>query len=163
MRCVRRRHGCVMLTPCSDLSAAGWIVASARPWQQLVGFGPAGFPVYARLRFLPDPECPTPRSSGQPTTPGASPTTSTRIGPGSEPTSRPSTGFWVIHVSTSSLRFGRARIALPDDAVVDSDDLSTVWKQPIYKTPQRLDAGGPRIRISGTMEYGRLKIRHKAH
>lgn len=61
------------------------------------------------------------------------------------------------------LRFGRARITLPDDAVVDSDDLSTVWKQPIYKTPQRLDAGGPRIRISGTMEYGRLKIRHKAH
>jgi hypothetical protein len=29
--------------------------------------------------------------------------------------------------------------------------------------PQRFDAGGPRIRISGTMEYGRLKIRHKAH
>ena len=30
-------------------------MASERPWQQLVGFGPAGFPVYARLRFLPDP------------------------------------------------------------------------------------------------------------
>jgi hypothetical protein len=44
-----------MLTPCSDLSAAGWIMASERPWQQLVGFGPVGFPVYARLRFLPDP------------------------------------------------------------------------------------------------------------
>jgi hypothetical protein len=67
------------------------------------------------------------------------------------------------------LRFGRARITLPDDAVVDMDDLSTVWKQPIYqtpqlyKTPQRFEAGGPRIRISGTMEYGRLKIRHKAY
>jgi Domain of unknown function (DUF1707) len=61
------------------------------------------------------------------------------------------------------LRFGRARITLPDYAVVDIDDLSTVWKQPIYKIPQRFDAGGPRIRISGTMEYGRLKIRHKAH
>jgi hypothetical protein len=61
------------------------------------------------------------------------------------------------------LRFGRARITLPDDAVVDIDDLSTVWKQPIYKTPQRLEGGGPRIRIFGTMEYGRLKIRHKAH
>jgi hypothetical protein len=60
------------------------------------------------------------------------------------------------------LRSGRARITLPDDAVVDIDDLSTVWKQLIYKTPQRFDAGGPRIRISGTMEYGRLKIRHKA-
>jgi hypothetical protein len=30
-------------------------MASDRPWQQLVGFGPAGFPAYARLRFLPDP------------------------------------------------------------------------------------------------------------
>ncbi len=59
------------------------------------------------------------------------------------------------------LRFGRARITLPDDAVVDIDDLRTVWKQPIYKVPQRFDAGGPRIRISGTMEYGRLKVRHK--
>jgi hypothetical protein len=52
---------------------------------------------------------------------------------------------------------------LPADAVVDIEDLSTVWKRPIYKTPQRFDAGGPRIRISGTMEYGRLKIRHKAY
>ena len=60
------------------------------------------------------------------------------------------------------LRFGRARITLPDDAVVDIEGLSTVWKQPIYKSPQRFDAGGLRIRISGTMEYGRLKIRHKA-
>lgn len=43
------------LTPCSELSDASWIMASDRPWQQLVGFGPAGFPAYARLRFLPDP------------------------------------------------------------------------------------------------------------
>ena len=43
------------------------------------------------------------------------------------------------------------------------EDVSTVWKQPISKPPQLLDAGGPGIRISGTMEYGRLKIRHKAH
>jgi Domain of unknown function (DUF1707) len=61
------------------------------------------------------------------------------------------------------LRFGRAKITLPNDAVVDIDDLKTDWKQPIYKTPQRSEAGGPRIRIFGTMEYGRLKIRHKAH
>jgi hypothetical protein len=32
---------------------ADWIVNSDRPWQQLVGFGPAGFDSYARLRFLP--------------------------------------------------------------------------------------------------------------
>lgn len=43
------------LTPCSDLSAADWITASDRPWQQLAEFGPPGFPAYARLRFLPDP------------------------------------------------------------------------------------------------------------
>ena len=43
------------LIPCSELSAAGWITASELPWEQLVGFGPAGFPAYARLRFLPDP------------------------------------------------------------------------------------------------------------
>jgi hypothetical protein len=55
LRCVRWRHGCVVLTPCSDLAAADWIMFSDRMWQQLVGFGPEGFPAYARLRFLPDP------------------------------------------------------------------------------------------------------------
>jgi hypothetical protein len=45
----------VALTPCSDLAAADWIVFSDRPWQQLVCFGPEGFPAYARLRVLFDP------------------------------------------------------------------------------------------------------------
>jgi hypothetical protein len=45
----------VTLTFCWDLSGADWIVHSDLPWQQLVGFGPAGFDTYARLRFLPDP------------------------------------------------------------------------------------------------------------
>lgn len=52
---LRRRDGGVALIPTADLSAADWIMASDRPWEQLVCFGPAGFPVYARLRFLPDP------------------------------------------------------------------------------------------------------------
>lgn len=43
------------LTPCSDLSAASWLTVSDSPQQQLIGFGPPGFPAYARLRFLPDP------------------------------------------------------------------------------------------------------------
>jgi hypothetical protein len=30
-------------------------MASDQPWQQLVGFGPAGFSAHARLQFLPDP------------------------------------------------------------------------------------------------------------
>jgi hypothetical protein len=56
------------------------------------------------------------------------------------------------------LRFGGAKITLPADASIDIDDLNTVWKQPVYKTPRRIDDGRPRIRISGTMEYGRLAI-----
>lgn len=40
---------------CRELSAADWIEHSDLPWPQLVGFGPAGFDAYARLRFLPDP------------------------------------------------------------------------------------------------------------
>lgn len=43
------------LTLCSDLSAAGWLTASDGRWDELVCFGPAGFPAYARLRFIPDP------------------------------------------------------------------------------------------------------------
>ncbi|RKN45011.1 hypothetical protein [Streptomyces hoynatensis] len=46
------------LIPCSDLSPADWIVSSELPWDRLVGFGPSGFPAYARLRFLPDPAFP---------------------------------------------------------------------------------------------------------
>ena len=46
------------LTFCRELSAADWIVHSELPWHQLVGFGPAGFDAYARLRFLPDPARP---------------------------------------------------------------------------------------------------------
>jgi hypothetical protein len=48
----------VTLRPCSDLSAAGWITSSDLRWEQLVTFGPSGFPAYARLRLLPDPEHP---------------------------------------------------------------------------------------------------------
>ena len=46
------------LTPCSDLSAAGWLTTADAPWQRLVEFGPPGFPAYARLRFRPDPAHP---------------------------------------------------------------------------------------------------------
>lgn len=40
---------------CSDLSPASWLVTSDVPWDRLVTFGPAGFPAYARVRFIPDP------------------------------------------------------------------------------------------------------------
>jgi hypothetical protein len=58
------------------------------------------------------------------------------------------------------LPYGRARITVPRDAVVEFEDLRTDWKDPRYKPGHRSSAGGPRIRISGVMGYGRLKVRH---
>lgn len=46
------------LTPCTDATAADWITGSDLPWDRLVGFGPAGFGAYARMRFLVDPQHP---------------------------------------------------------------------------------------------------------
>lgn len=43
------------VTPCENATPADWITASELPWNQVVTFGPAGFPAYARLRLLPDP------------------------------------------------------------------------------------------------------------
>ncbi|MFD5570943.1 DUF1707 SHOCT-like domain-containing protein [Streptomyces cadmiisoli] len=55
---------------------------------------------------------------------------------------------------------GRAKITVPRDAIVDFEDLHTGWKDTRYKPPRRTASGGPTIRISGTMGFGRLKIRH---
>jgi hypothetical protein len=49
---------------------------------------------------------------------------------------------------------------VPRDAIVDAEDLHTGWKDPRYKPRRRSRPGTPRIRISGTMGLGRLKIRH---
>lgn len=46
----------MVLKPCETVRAAAWIVNSDEPWQELAGFGPAGFEAYARLRFMPDPD-----------------------------------------------------------------------------------------------------------
>lgn len=71
----------------------------------------------------------------------------------------------VIETSTVDielhLRFGRAKITVPHDALVDLEGLQTEWKQPRYRTPRNPPAGGPLIRVSGWMEYGRLKVRHR--
>ncbi len=58
------------------------------------------------------------------------------------------------------LAYKGAKITAPRDAIIDIEDLRTVWKDTLYKIPQRSRPGGPRIRISGTMGFGRLKIRH---
>ncbi|MFD5659227.1 DUF1707 SHOCT-like domain-containing protein [Streptomyces hirsutus] len=55
---------------------------------------------------------------------------------------------------------GGARITVPRDAVVDVGGLRTGWKDLRYKAPRRSRHGRPTIRISGTMGFGRLKIRH---
>ncbi|MEU3857765.1 DUF1707 domain-containing protein [Streptomyces sp. NPDC028722] len=55
---------------------------------------------------------------------------------------------------------GRARITLPRDATVDAEGLRTEWKDTLYKPHPHPRPGGPKIRITGTMGYGRLKIRH---
>jgi ribosome-binding ATPase YchF (GTP1/OBG family) len=55
---------------------------------------------------------------------------------------------------------GRAKITVPRDAIVDVEELRTVLKDVRYKPLRRSRPGGPRIRISGTMGLGRLKIRH---
>lgn len=42
------------ITACSDLSAASWLATEY--WSRFPVWGPRGFPAYARLRFVPDPE-----------------------------------------------------------------------------------------------------------
>lgn len=61
------------LRPVSENSAADWISGSTLPWQQLVSFGPAGFPHYARLRILPDPTHPGQSENAAKPVPGALP------------------------------------------------------------------------------------------
>ncbi|MGI5350385.1 DUF1707 SHOCT-like domain-containing protein [Streptomyces sp. CA-250714] len=55
---------------------------------------------------------------------------------------------------------GSGKITVPRDAIVDAEALHTGWKDTLYKARQPSRPGGPRIRISGTMGFGRLKIRH---
>ncbi|MBT2441881.1 DUF1707 domain-containing protein [Streptomyces sp. ISL-36] len=55
---------------------------------------------------------------------------------------------------------GRAKITVPRNAIVDIENLHTGWKDTLHKTRRRSRPDGPRIRISGTMGFGRLKIRH---
>ncbi|CAL9525537.1 hypothetical protein SUDANB121_03944 [Nocardiopsis dassonvillei] len=55
---------------------------------------------------------------------------------------------------------GNARITVPRDAVVEFDDLNTGWKDTDHRPPRRPRPGGPTVRISGAVGFGRLKIRH---
>ncbi|MGW0812863.1 DUF1707 SHOCT-like domain-containing protein [Streptomyces viridiviolaceus] len=55
---------------------------------------------------------------------------------------------------------GGARITVPRDAVVDVEGLHTGWKDLRYKARRPSRPGAPKVRISGSMGFGRLKIRH---
>ncbi|MDG9719271.1 DUF1707 domain-containing protein [Streptomyces sp. DH24] len=55
---------------------------------------------------------------------------------------------------------GGARITVPRDAEVEVEGLHTGWKDLRYKPRQSSGPTGPKIRFSGTMGFGRLKIRH---
>jgi DNA polymerase-3 subunit epsilon len=55
---------------------------------------------------------------------------------------------------------GGARITVPRDAIVDVENVRTGWKDLLYKPQRHPRPGGPTIRISGAMGYGRLRIRH---
>ncbi|MBM7785118.1 DUF1707 domain-containing protein [Tenggerimyces flavus] len=61
------------------------------------------------------------------------------------------------------LRFGKARITVPRNAVVELDDLRCEWKQPVDRPPVDRPTNGVRIRISGEMEFGRLVVRYARH
>ena len=51
------------LQPTDELSAAAWLSATDAGPTRLITFGPASFPAYARLRYLPDPVRPDMRES----------------------------------------------------------------------------------------------------
>ncbi|MER6701774.1 DUF1707 domain-containing protein [Streptomyces fimicarius] len=55
---------------------------------------------------------------------------------------------------------GNANITVPRDAIVEVEDLTTGWKDLRYRPRQPSRPDAPRIRFSGAMGYGRLKIRH---
>ena len=49
---------------------------------------------------------------------------------------------------------------MPRDAVVEFEDPHTGWKDTRYRTRRSSRPGWQRIRISGIIGFGRLKIRH---
>jgi hypothetical protein len=57
------------------------------------------------------------------------------------------------------LTYGSARVTLPADATLDLDGLTSDWKQPRYDDKHRRDPGRV-VRITGHLQYGRLKVRH---
>lgn len=45
-------------TLCRDATTAEWLLEQGLAWHRLAARGPAGYPGYARVRFIPDPSFP---------------------------------------------------------------------------------------------------------
>lgn len=59
-----------------------------------------------------------------------------------------------------NLGTGNASITVPRDAIVEVEGLTTGWKDLRYRPRRPTRPGAPRIRFTGAVGYGRLKIRH---
>jgi hypothetical protein len=59
-----------------------------------------------------------------------------------------------------NLGTGGAKIRVPRDAVVDIDGLTTGMKDSRYQPPAGSNGTGPRIRITGAVGFGKVRIRH---
>lgn len=59
-----------------------------------------------------------------------------------------------------SIGTGNAHVTVPRDAIVEAESVETGWKDLRYQPRRPSRPGAPRIRFSGAMGYGRLKIRH---
>ncbi|MDI3346857.1 DUF1707 domain-containing protein [Streptomyces albidoflavus] len=55
---------------------------------------------------------------------------------------------------------GGARIVVPRDAVVELDGVTTGWKDLRYRPRQPSRPGGPVVRVTGAVGFGRLRVRH---
>jgi hypothetical protein len=65
-----------------------------------------------------------------------------------------------LDLSRAVLGTGGAKITVPRDAIVDLEGLRTGWRDSHYTPRRQPRPGGPTIRISGIMGFGRLRIRH---
>ncbi|GAA1593609.1 DUF1707 domain-containing protein [Kribbella hippodromi] len=59
-----------------------------------------------------------------------------------------------------NLGTGSAKIRVPRDAVVELEGLTTALKDSPYQPPSRSTGTGPRIRVTGVIGFGKVKIRH---
>jgi hypothetical protein len=55
---------------------------------------------------------------------------------------------------------GGVKLKLPRNARVEYDGVTTAWKDTRYRPAKNSTGAGPRIRITGVMGFGRLKITH---